>query len=285
MSRNLDEVPDITDTAPIMQKDDYSVYYYSLIIEIIIIMGFQIYIYTKNKNHEELNSNTKRIDDIDAKIRNNAKEGNKLKNQNINFQNTDIEKTNLKSDYIKIENQSEEISNSLELLKKEKDLNYQYLIVYCLARSTIWLKAPYIIVNFMRLDYSITEISVLYFLDLICAFIFGPFLGNYGDIYGRKALSVSYFIFTVIDLGLKIVGNTYGIYFSAVLNGITTVLIHNAFESWVNLEAKLIIPEDNERMVFLKKLFKDAYIYDSICSLACSAISLVLYVRYSIFKL
>lgn len=250
------------------------VYLIILVIEITIIVGFQIYIYLKRKSQENnLNDSTNNSKEVINDKNNPAFSKIKLSNE--------LQKNS--SDYIKIINQEE--IDLVEMREREKKLSFNYLVIYSLARSVMWLKAPYVVVNFIRLGYSIPQISVLYFLDLVCAFIFGPLLGNYGDVYGRRNLSASYFLFTAIDLGLKIYGNTVGIYFSVLLNGVTTVLIHNAFESWVNYESKVLIEDYDERMVFLKNLFKDSNIYDSLCSLSCSVISLLLYVSDLIYKI
>ena len=238
-------------------SEELQIYYFLLAIEITLIILTQILIIFSKEN------------DLTSVEINNSNQNNKKEICNYN-------ELNLQDNEV-LENR-DTFNNNDE--HNEKNLYNNYLIIFTLARSAMWLKAPYVIINYFRLGYSMQNISFLYFLDLVVALISGPLLGGYGDIYGRKRLSSFYFIFTSIDMFFKIQGNVILIYLSAFVNGFTTVLIHNAFESWINNKAKKDIHCDEKRLIFLKKLFKDVYIWDSIASLICSIISLVLYVRY-----
>lgn len=168
----------------------------------------------------------------------------------------------------------------IEAQNKEKDLKNRYVAVYSLARIVIWIKAPYIILNFINLGYSIYEISMLYILDLVFATIFGVILGNASDVFGRKKMCYLYFIFSAFDLTLKSFGNSAGIIVSQVLNGATTVLIHNSFESWLIIEAKREFTEYSKECLdhSLKVAFKEATIFDSISSIVCTFIAMYFYV-------
>lgn len=247
--------------------------------EIFIIAILLIYIYLKRKKLKE--NYCSRKNEKNNNLENNGTNTNTI-NDEINGNYPDENENENEKNSIIFSCQSEE-TKQLNLQEKLKtELKYQYLLILCIARSCIWLKAPYIILNFINLGYSITSITLLYFLDLLTALILGPFLGNLSDIYGRKKLSSYYFIFTCFDMLLKIYGWNIGIIFSTFLNGITTVLIHNTFESWINFKSWTVCNSSEERMRFLKSTFKDYYIYDSICAVICTLVSIFLYVSFNL---
>lgn len=235
-------------------------YYIIILIELVILLTSFLFIFLKKKEE------TEKI--LMEKGDNNAETNFILINNQENITNN-VSPLPVKNGVNSIE----------QLAEKEHRLKVNYLIVYSLARSVMWLKTPFVVLNFINLKYSMDEILLLYFLDLFSALLFGPYLGNNADIYGRKNLSSFYFAFTCIDLLLKIWGNSIGIIISCIVNGLTTVLIHNSFESWINSESRIITNEFN-RMVFLKSIYKDSNIYDSICSLVCSLFTLILYTNF-----
>ncbi len=248
-------------------------YFIVISVEVTIIIGLLIFIYFKRKKLKE----EYKASGINQSI---SKEKEFSNNNNINdiINNAkNIVDENERSSII-FSSLSEE-TKQLNLQEKLKsELKFQYLLILCIARCCVWLKAPYIILNFINLGYDITSICLLYILDLITALLIGPYLGNLSDIYGRKRLSSYYFIFTCLDMLLKIYGWGIGILISTILNGITTVLIHNTFESWINFKSWTVCQNPEERMRFLKSTFKDYYVYDSICAVFCTLISLVLFV-------
>lgn len=167
-----------------------------------------------------------------------------------------------------------------EAKEKRKQLWKSYLIVYITARVVIWVKSPYIILNYIEMGFSIQTISILYMVDLLSATLLSILIGNLSDRIGRKYACTFYFIFSAMDLGLKYLRNIPGVYISQILNGITTVMIHNSFESWINLEAIGYFSEDEKdrKIVFLANLFKDASYFDSLGSVLSALFTVFVYV-------
>ena len=181
-------------------------------------------------------------------------------------------------------NELEESGNeNMENFNQEQNnLSFNYLCIYITARTVIWIKAPFIILNFISLGYNFKEISLLYLLDLVSAALLGPFIGNISDTFGRKKSCAAYFIIASVDLLLKSIGYNSLILISQVLNGITTVMIHNTFESWINLESISLFTEQEKKIAFLRNVFKDSTYYDSISSVLSTIISTGVYSLFGI---
>lgn len=163
-----------------------------------------------------------------------------------------------------------------------KQISHKYILVFIFARIIIWIKSPYIILNFLDLDYSIHQISLLYILDLMSASILSPILGNISDVHGRKYLCMLYYFLSILDLIMKYNGNEVLIIFSQIINGATTVIIHNSFESFINQESEREIKESKNRLNFLNRLFKNCFYYDSISSVISTIFSSMIYTFFSI---
>lgn len=175
-------------------------------------------------------------------------------NRSVSYhsQNSDDAKTN-------ITNSPQTIAHliSEKQLKSKNALRVNYLICYLIVRASIWSKAPYLFI--MYLNYhglSIKEVGVLYIIDSVTATLVAPALGALTDKFGRKFFSILYNVLVITNLFLRITGNREIAYVAQIMTGIASGIVNTSYESWVVSESEKILPDEELRQKFLKKLFK-----------------------------
>lgn len=176
------------------------------------------------------------------------------------------------------------VSYSMTFIKNKNALKFRYLFAYILTRAAMWSKAPYLYTLYSTVhQFSMSEIGILYLIDAVAAFIFGPITGQFADKYGRRLFCHVYNFSIVLNLLLRMAGTKPLAYLSQIITGIGAGLINTTFEAWVVYEAgKDFGTYTIERDRFLKKLFRTANILDAIMSILISAICAII---YSIFGL
>jgi len=160
------------------------------------------------------------------------------------------------------------VSYSITFIKNKNSLKIRYLICYIFARAAMWAKAPYLYTLFATVHkFSMGEISNLYLIDAVAAFIFGPITGQLADIYGRRFFCHIYNLSIILNLLLRMAGTKPLAYASQIITGLGAGLINTTFEAWVVAEAKKDFGQyELERDKFLKKLFRTANIIDAAMS-------------------
>lgn len=142
-------------------------------------------------------------------------------------------------------------------LKSKNSLRVNYLICYLIVRASIWSKAPYLFI--MYLNYhglSLKEVGVLYIIDSVTATLVAPALGALTDKFGRKFFSILYNVLVITNLFLRITGIKEIAYIAQIMTGVTSGIVNTSYESWVVSESEKILPDEELRQRFLKKLFK-----------------------------
>ena len=172
-----------------------------------------------------------------------------------------------------------------DFLEKKNSLRIRYLSAYILTRAGMWSKTPYMYTLYNKYHgFSIEEIGILYAIDAFSALFSGPVFGNLADKYGRKLFCMFYCIFVSINLGLRLTGNKPLAYLAQVLTGFGAGLINTTFESWLVYESDKTFGEEFkfERERFLKRLFKNQTLYDSLISLVVTGISAIIFTFWGI---
>lgn len=169
---------------------------------------------------------------------------------------------------------------SVGFIANKNSLKARYMTGYLLTRASTWAKSPYIwSMYFFYHKFTVSQIGVLYIIDAVSALVFGPIVGNLSDIFGRKRFSQLYNLSVIINLTLRLTGSQPLAYLSQVITGIGVGLQMTSFESWVVAESiKEFRQFEHEREKFLKKLFKNINLYDSVISILVSALSAIIYV-------
>lgn len=177
-----------------------------------------------------------------------------------------------------------DVEYPIDLSDRKDSLRFRYLICYILTKSNIWAKTSYLWTLYNKVHgFNVNEIAILYMIDNLSTLIFSPITGSLADIFGRKLFCVIYCMLVVSNLSLRLTGNRSLAYLAQVLTGISATLINTTFESWVNYEATKEFGENKfEKEKFLKKLFKNQTLIDSIVSILASCISAFFYNIYGI---
>ena len=175
------------------------------------------------------------------------------------------------------------VSYSMTFIKNKNGLKVRYLIAYVLTRAAMWAKAPYLYTLFATVHkFSMAEIGILYLVDAVAAFIFGPITGQLADVYGRRFFCHFYNFSIVLNLLMRMAGTRALAYGAQVVTGIGAGLINTTFEAWVVSEAgkdfkNFVIERDR----FLKKLFRT--ILDAVMSILVSAICAIIYSIWGLY--
>ena len=177
------------------------------------------------------------------------------------------------------------VSYSMTFIKNKNSLKIRYLVCYIFARAAMWAKAPYLYTLFATVHkFTMGEISNLYLIDAVAAFIFGPITGQLADIYGRRFFCHIYNLSIILNLLLRMAGTKPLAYLSQIITGLGAGLINTTFEAWVVAEAqKDFGAYELERDRFLKKLFRTANIIDATMSILISGICAIIYSVYGIY--
>ena len=177
------------------------------------------------------------------------------------------------------------VNYSITFIKNKNGLKLRYLIAYILTRAAMWSKAPYLYTLYSSVHkFTMSEIGILYLIDAVAAFIFGPITGQFADIYGRRLFCHVYNFSIILNLLLRMAGTRPLAYLSQIITGLGAGLINTTFEAWVVSESiKDFGNYVKERERFLKKLFRNANILDAIMSIIISGICAVIYSVFGLY--
>lgn len=140
----------------------------------------------------------------------------------------------------------------------QKLFQRQYLIVHTLAYFADWLKGPYIYALYNSYGLSENDIALLFLVGFGVSGIFGPFVGMFADKYGRKKLSLAYFIIYILSALCQPFVNFKILILGRILGGIGTSLLTSTFESWMIAEHK--------RREFPQELLDDTFSKSTLCN-------------------
>ena len=167
-------------------------------------------------------------------------------------------------------------------IKKGKDLQTKYMIVYLFTRASMWAKSPYNYMLFSTIyGFDIVTIGYLYIIDAIVGLIVGPFLGIIADKFGRKFVACFYPINNIISTSMRISGVVPLAYTAQIFTGVSGGILATAYEAWLNYEINNLY-NDNKNYIqhYKKHVFATVSFYDTITSISVIMISAVIYVRY-----
>ena len=121
----------------------------------------------------------------------------------------------------------------LEKNKEMRRFQLEYFIVYTLAYFSDWLKGPYIYALYESYDISEENIAILFIIGFVSSGLFGPFVGSLADMFGRKNMSLAYFVIYIIAAICTAFDNYNILIFGRFLSGIATSLLSTVLESWM----------------------------------------------------
>jgi len=117
-----------------------------------------------------------------------------------------------------------------------KKFQQVYLIVYFCSVMGDWLQGPYVYALYDYYKFSKQQIGVLFIVGFGTSMIFGSFIGQYADKYGRKLACLAYVVLYIVSCGTKHFGNFYILLFGRLTGGLATSILFSAFESWMVAE-------------------------------------------------
>jgi len=116
---------------------------------------------------------------------------------------------------------------------KRQQLLYRYLAVYILSVLGDWLQGPYVYALYDAYGYSQHIISVLFVAGFGSSMLFGSFIGDLADKYGRKRYTIIYILSYIGSCITKHFRDFYILLLGRVLGGISTSLLFSVFDSWL----------------------------------------------------
>ena len=145
----------------------------------------------------------------------------------------------------------------IENIEQQK-FQKNYLIVYTLAYFADWLKGPYVYALYESHGMTEHEIAMLFVVGFGVSGLCGPIVGGLADKYGRKKLSVVYFVVYILSALCKPFPNFSMLLLGRVLSGIGTSLLTTTFESWM-------VSEHNRRQ-YSRELLDDTFSKSTLCN-------------------
>jgi hypothetical protein len=176
------------------------------------------------------------------------------------------------------------------LTKEQRDIRFKYLLVSVMVKAATWVKAPYLFALYNRVHgFSRSEIGYLMAVDSVSSLVFGPILGGWADLYGRKKFCVLYCLCVMTHISLRITGDRTLACFAQIVTGICSCLLDSVFESWINFEANFLFPgmdEDTAKKMknsYLREIFTKQISLDCFCSIILTGVATILYAQFNIF--
>jgi MFS transporter, MFS domain-containing protein family, molybdate-anion transporter len=145
----------------------------------------------------------------------------------------------------------------IENIEQQK-FQKNYLIVYTLAYFADWLKGPYVYALYESHGMTEHEIAMLFVVGFGVSGLCGPVVGGLADKYGRKKLSVAYFVIYILSALCKPFPNFNILLLGRLLSGIGTSLLTTTFESWM-------VSEHNRRQ-YTRELLDDTFSKSTLCN-------------------
>ncbi|RCI03949.1 Molybdate-anion transporter [Rhizopus stolonifer] len=122
--------------------------------------------------------------------------------------------------------------NELQLVKKFKSFQRQYLTVYLTVMGADWLQGPYLYKLYNSYGLELTQIAMLFLTGFVSGAFAGTAVGSLADTWGRKRICIV-FCFTILTaLSLRMINIYMFLFCSHVLSGVSTALLYSVFESW-----------------------------------------------------
>lgn len=141
---------------------------------------------------------------------------------------------------------------------EQQKFQRNYLIVYTLAYFADWLKGPYVYALYESHGMTEHEIALLFVVGFGVSGLCGPVVGGLADKYGRKKLSVAYFVIYILSALCKPFPNFNILLLGRLLSGIGTSLLTTTFESWM-------VSEHNRRQ-YTRELLDDTFSKSTLCN-------------------
>ena len=134
----------------------------------------------------------------------------------------------------------------------------QYLIVYTLAYFADWLKGPYVYALYEAYGLPDSDIALLFIAGFTASGVSGPLIGSLADKFGRKKLSIAYFLIYIASALCKPFSNFSMLLLGRILGGIGTSLLTTTFESWMVAE--------HRRRKYTQDLLDDTFAKATLCN-------------------
>ena len=141
---------------------------------------------------------------------------------------------------------------------EQRTFQNNYLIVYTLAYFADWLKGPYVYALYESHGMSEHQIALLFVVGFGVSGLFGPVVGVLADKYGRKKLSMTYFVIYILSALCKPFPNFYVLLIGRILSGLGTSLLTTTFESWM-------VSEHNRRQ-YPREFLDDTFSKSTLCN-------------------
>jgi len=141
---------------------------------------------------------------------------------------------------------------------EQQKFQKNYLIVYTLAYFADWLKGPYVYALYESHGMTEHDIALLFVAGFGASGLCGPVVGGLADKYGRKKLSVAYFVIYILSALCKPFPNFSMLLLGRVLSGIGTSLLTTTFESWMVSE--------HYRRQYPRELLDDTFSKSTLCN-------------------
>ena len=108
-----------------------------------------------------------------------------------------------------------------------------FLTVYLLATAADWLNGPFIYKLYASYGFSKGDIGKLFIAGYGSSAVFGTVAAGLADKYGRARLAKLYCLFYGVSCATKHF-NSFGVLlFGRLVGGVSTSILHSAFESWM----------------------------------------------------
>ena len=149
----------------------------------------------------------------------------------------------------------------------------------------MWAKAPYLyVIHYNIQKFSHSKIVILYIIEIIIGFLFGPINKHLKNRYGPKFFCIFYNVIFVINLLLFMQSSHFMIYLSQIIKGFGADIISNTFEEWVILESVKVFDGYPKLIeIFRRRLLISSNKYDAIVSIITSIICSFIYSYVGIY--
>eukprot|EP00746_Dinoflagellata_sp_MGD_P015032 gnl/MRDRNA2_/MRDRNA2_133286_c0_seq1.p1 gnl/MRDRNA2_/MRDRNA2_133286_c0~~gnl/MRDRNA2_/MRDRNA2_133286_c0_seq1.p1 ORF type:complete len:501 (+),score=92.21 gnl/MRDRNA2_/MRDRNA2_133286_c0_seq1:120-1622(+) len=117
-----------------------------------------------------------------------------------------------------------------------KSFMWCYLSVWYIAVAADWLQGPYVYALYAAYGFPGIEIARLFVAGFGASMIFGTFVGNLADKWGRKKCCMLYCILYIASCMTKHFNSYWILMVGRVTGGIATSILFSCFESWMVFE-------------------------------------------------
>eukprot|EP00746_Dinoflagellata_sp_MGD_P142378 gnl/MRDRNA2_/MRDRNA2_75354_c0_seq1.p1 gnl/MRDRNA2_/MRDRNA2_75354_c0~~gnl/MRDRNA2_/MRDRNA2_75354_c0_seq1.p1 ORF type:complete len:511 (-),score=49.83 gnl/MRDRNA2_/MRDRNA2_75354_c0_seq1:62-1594(-) len=114
-----------------------------------------------------------------------------------------------------------------------KKFMWTYLLVWYVAVAADWLQGPYVYALYAAYGFSGEQIAQLFVAGFGASMIFGTFIGNMADSFGRKNCCMLYCILYIISCMTKHFNSYWILMAGRITGGIATSILFSCFESWM----------------------------------------------------